>query len=79
MTKQIRVNGVLVPAPETETPNYGQAVYLAWPRSDDLFVDICWSGAQLHRHWLAAGLVYLRAEDAAARAKAMMLWEAADD
>lgn len=75
MTKQIRVNGVLVPAPETEAPTGRGKYCFANPRSMTLCSWWFWEDSRLDEHLLQAGLVYLRAEDATARAKAMLLWE----
>lgn len=75
----IRVNGVLLPKHETKKPAYGQIYYVptacANPmRMQPYFWDD-WRGTEADNNWFDSGLVYLNADDAAARARAMLRWE----
>jgi hypothetical protein len=63
-------NGFEVPAPETVAPNC--AHYVASPTNHDFMVLDCWEGLELDTLRLSRGLIYLRKEDAIARAKAML-------
>ena len=73
--KMILVNGIEVPAPETEKPEMGQEYYVPSIRCEDKYQGWIWRNDNADNRWLKEGLVYLPSEDAIARAKAMMKWE----
>ena len=75
MTKpMIRVNGVLVPMHETVAPKPGIIVYVADP-CHPVFRQTLAYATLGDEDLLRRGLIYLNAEDAAARGRAMLLWE----
>lgn len=72
--RTILVNGVECPAPITEVPKKGVAVY--WPRycSEGYYACNYWNDGYAYLHQLLEhGLLYLAAEDAIARAKTMLI------
>lgn len=76
--KMIRVNGVEVPAPETEVPAHGTTYYM--PNMDNIrdtpyCIRTSWHNCNAYLQRLSDGLVYLNKEDAEARARAMLKFE----
>lgn len=76
--REILVNGVEVPAPESEAPKEGCFVYVADPASNLHHFSIKWvSFCEQYIEYLQRGLVYLNKEDAIARSKAMLITQEA--
>lgn len=73
--RTILVNGVEVPAPESEAPKKHTYFFLPDFEMDSMFVEDYWVASQDDNRLLERGLVYLNKEDAIARAKAMLLHE----
>ena len=71
--RTIIVNGVEVPAPEAAYPEDGVDFYVPDLAEADLFSEGNWDEAEWDLNALDRGLVYLRKEDAIARAKAMLI------
>lgn len=71
--RTIRVNGVEVPAPESKAPSYDSEYFVADPTATEFTWCYSWEDAESDCMFLERGLVYLRKEDAIARAKAMLL------
>jgi hypothetical protein len=71
----IRVDGIKVPAPETVAPEVGDMYYVANTSSKDLYECHQWVDDRTDNRWLDAGLIYLTAENAIARSKAMLVYE----
>ena len=69
----IRVNGVEVPAPEREPLEFNTEFFLPDFEMDEMFARDLWCATPGDFNVLNLGLVYLRKEDAIARAKAMLL------
>lgn len=69
----ITVNGVEVPAPESKAPSYDSEYFVADPTAAEFTWRYSWEYAESDCMFLERGLVYLRKEDAIARAKAMLL------
>jgi hypothetical protein len=67
---------ITYPKPETEAPERGAICYIADPISEGRCLEHIWMGDRTSIRYLARGLVYLRKEDAIARAKA---WEYSSD
>ena len=65
------VNGFSVPAPETEAPGIGRAVFVADPAKEEWYSYTSWCTALYDRLWFARGLIFLNKDDAIANAKAM--------
>lgn len=71
--RTIRVNGVEVPAPESVAPEKGSTYYIPDIGVDACYYDHIWINDLFDMKTLERGIVYLRKEDAIARAKAMLL------
>lgn len=69
----ITVNGVEVPAPESKAPSRHSAYFTADPSAEGFTWCFSWEDTEYDYVLLERGLVYLRQEDAIARAKAMLL------
>lgn len=69
----ITVNGVEVPAPESKAPGSHSAYFTADPSAEGFTWCFSWEDTEYDYVLLERGLVYLRQEDAIARAKAMLL------
>ena len=75
MTNELtQTQRTLVPKHETVAPPVG-AQYFVAEVDDSPFFALQWEDDSCDRRYLAAGMVYLTAEGALARAKAMVLWE----
>ena len=72
--KMILVNGIEVPAPETEKPNSGM-YYIPAPSFECKYDAAMWGDYDSDNRLLKEGLIYLDEKDATARAKAMMKWK----
>lgn len=74
----IIVNGFEVPAPESEGLAFGQQYYI--PSLSGAHCNaFSWNGDDFDLRMLDRGLVYLNADDAEARGKAMIKYEAEHD
>lgn len=71
--RTILVNGVEVPAPETEAPKISSSYFLADPSYSHFTACYQWGAEKSDFMALERGLVYLNKEDAIARAKAMLI------
>ncbi len=71
--RTILVNGVEVPAPERVAPEEDSEYFNPNVFMDEMFSNEEWIGSASNFRELERGLVYLRKEDAIARAKAMLL------
>lgn len=75
--KIIIVNGVEVPAPESDEPDVGSTFYVPsaiYAASGEVLDDV-WHASEEDLDLLKAGLVYLNKEDAVARAEAMLKFQ----
>jgi hypothetical protein len=73
--KRIRteqVNGVTCVKPETTAPELGTMVYVPSLASQAFYITRTWGDTEYDKMWLARGLIYLEAEHAAQRAKAIL-------
>lgn len=66
-------NGVEVPAPESVAPDPGAKYYVPMPHLDVKCARYDWEDDDVDVRHLTHGIVYLREEDAIARAKAMLI------
>ena len=66
-------NGVEVPAPESVAPADGELFYTPAPLMQGYANEDRWSNMPFDTRALERGVVYLREEDAIARAKAMLI------
>lgn len=74
--KMILVNGIEVPAPESEDLEVGQHFYVpANEHEEYYYYPNSWDGCDFDLCVLERGLVYLCPEDAEARCKAMLKYE----
>lgn len=71
--RTILVNGVEVPAPEKDEPEYGESYFLVQSDEEDYVCALAWTGDDCDWRWLNRGLVYLDKESAIARAQAMLV------
>ena len=71
--RTIFVNGVEVPAPEKDFPEYGVEMWHIDFSSDVLASWFTYDGTDVYSDMLERGVLYLNKEDAIARAKAMLL------
>ena len=61
-----------MPRAETEAPREAQGFWVPNPMADDFCTGYIWANTNHQREWHSRGLVYLTAEDAAARGRAMV-------
>lgn len=73
--KTIIVNGVEVPAPEKKALTRNQLYYTPEINDQDLCLNFIWRNDDADNRALSRGLVYLSADDAEKRAKAMLIFE----
>lgn len=67
----ILVNGIEVPAPESNPPNFGEDYYVpVW--SMGYTAQLCYRGSDLDKDYFRRGLIYKTSQDARDRAKAML-------
>lgn len=71
--RTIIVNGVEVPAPEKDALKHGQKYCIPAFGTELMHAEYEWCGDSADFEYLKNGLVYLTAEDAIARAKAMLI------
>lgn len=72
--RTIIVNGVEVPAPEKDAPKEKTSIYIVDIYSDRYVYESTWGESmEMHKSLLRNGLLYLKKEDAIARAKAMLI------
>ena len=71
--RTILVNGVEVPAPETEAPKHEQRYFISDPTCEDGVSEFAWVNDRTDNRCLRLGIVYLDQESAMARAKAMLI------
>ena len=71
--RMIVVNGVQVPAPETEAPAHDQIFFISDPTNEEGFSEMYWRNDRIDKSYLRLGIVYLDKESARARAKAMLI------
>lgn len=73
----ILVNGVKVPAPETDAPKHDQIYFISDPTCEDGVSEFAWVNDKTDNRYLRLGIVYLDQESAIARAKAMLITQEA--
>lgn len=73
--KTIVVNGVEVPAPEKKALVRGSRYFVTDPTDTEYHCESFWYEDEEDYFRLANGLVYLKEEDAIARAKAMLIYK----
>lgn len=66
--RKVTMAGITFNAPETEAPKVG-AKY--WVVDMDRATSTVWSGIQIERQWLTAGMIHLDKESACLHAKAL--------
>lgn len=71
--RTIIVNGVEVPAPEKEAPEYGADYFIPMTTCPMGYAKMVWTGDVDNVYALQEDLLYLNKEDAIARAKAMLI------
>ena len=71
--RMIVVNGVQVPAPETEAPKHDQIYFISDPTCGDGVSEFSWVNDKTDNRYLRLGIVYIDQESAIARAKAMLI------
>lgn len=75
--RTIIVNGVEVPAPESVAPEHGGRYCIPVPHASEKFSCFTWCDDRVDNAYLSEGLVYLREDQAIARAKAMLITQEA--
>lgn len=71
--RTVMCNGVEVPAPESVAPEHGGRYCIPVPHASEKFSCFNWNDDRVDNGYLSEGIVYLREEDAIARAKAMLI------
>lgn len=70
--KTITVNGVDVPVPMREKPQYGDQYYIADITAGSLYFQLSWEDDPADDIWIKRGLVHTTKEAAIAHSKAMI-------
>lgn len=71
--RTITIGGTEIPAPITEPPADGTAIFISVPSAENMYVELTWTNVSLHgENVLRRGIAHLTASDAFEHSKALI-------